>query len=256
MGRVCPVCKNDLHLKGRDVIPDGLSVQWRLDVQERHAVNRREGDICAECGSSLRLIAFAGVVKDVLHGNFEVEVPSLGDIPDALRRSGKVLDIWECNDLSVLHPYLQDTPGLVYTQYASTLPEVPSEDLMALGFGDNAFDLILMTDVLEHVLDLGAALSEMARVLKPGGAIVLTVPVLMNRKTRQRAVLDSSGEVRTILEPSYHGAPEDELADLLVAHEFGSDVTSLFQDFFDVSLHNEDDLPFGANTVFVLTTKS
>jgi SAM-dependent methyltransferase len=37
-------------------------------------------------------------------------------------------------------------------------------------FEDGTFDFLYSTSVLEHVNDLGAALSEMHRVLKPGGA--------------------------------------------------------------------------------------
>lgn len=45
-----------------------------------------------------------------------------------------------------------------------------------LPFQDDRFDLVLMLDVLEHVADDGAALRELRRVTKPGGALVLTVP--------------------------------------------------------------------------------
>jgi SAM-dependent methyltransferase len=45
-----------------------------------------------------------------------------------------------------------------------------------LPFEDDRFDLVLMLDVLEHISDDGAALRELRRVAKPGGALVLTVP--------------------------------------------------------------------------------
>src|SRR5215471_11608693 len=43
------------------------------------------------------------------------------------------------------------------------------EDITALTFNNETFDLIVSSDVLEHVPDLEKAFSETARVLKPGG---------------------------------------------------------------------------------------
>lgn len=41
----------------------------------------------------------------------------------------------------------------------------------ALPFGDNAYDVIFCCDVLEHVCDLPSVISEISRVLKPGGVL-------------------------------------------------------------------------------------
>jgi SAM-dependent methyltransferase len=49
-------------------------------------------------------------------------------------------------------------------------------DVCALPFADGSFDLVLATDIIEHVDDDGRALAEIARVLAPGGAVLITVP--------------------------------------------------------------------------------
>ncbi len=49
-------------------------------------------------------------------------------------------------------------------------------DALSLPFADASFDSLMSTQVLEHVLDPRLALVNMARVLKPGGRIVLTAP--------------------------------------------------------------------------------
>lgn len=49
-------------------------------------------------------------------------------------------------------------------------------DGAVLPFRDGAFDRVLASEVLEHLPDPGAAVAEMARVTRPGGVIVLSVP--------------------------------------------------------------------------------
>jgi SAM-dependent methyltransferase len=49
-------------------------------------------------------------------------------------------------------------------------------DIAAIPEPDASFDAILCTEVLEHVPDPTKALDEFARLLKPGGKLVLTAP--------------------------------------------------------------------------------
>lgn len=49
--------------------------------------------------------------------------------------------------------------------------------VLGLPFKDEVFDSILCTEVLEHVPDPVAALQEMRRVTRPGGVLLLTVPL-------------------------------------------------------------------------------
>jgi SAM-dependent methyltransferase len=48
--------------------------------------------------------------------------------------------------------------------------------LTDLPFPDAQFDSCLCTEVIEHILDHGKAASELARVLKPGGILIASVP--------------------------------------------------------------------------------
>jgi SAM-dependent methyltransferase len=45
-----------------------------------------------------------------------------------------------------------------------------------LPFPDGCFDRVIAAEVLEHVPDDGAVVAELARVLRPGGVLVVTVP--------------------------------------------------------------------------------
>ncbi len=53
---------------------------------------------------------------------------------------------------------------------------VHQADLDRLPFEDARFDLVTGTDVLEHIADDAGMLREIRRVLRPGGAVFLTVP--------------------------------------------------------------------------------
>lgn len=49
-------------------------------------------------------------------------------------------------------------------------------DALRLPFPDNQFDVVTMLDVLEHLRDDSEALTEVFRVLRPGGHLVFSVP--------------------------------------------------------------------------------
>ncbi len=49
-------------------------------------------------------------------------------------------------------------------------------DLLALPFPDGSVDRVIASEVLEHIPDDTTAIAEIARVLKPGGTVAVTVP--------------------------------------------------------------------------------
>jgi SAM-dependent methyltransferase len=51
-------------------------------------------------------------------------------------------------------------------------------DLLQLPYGDGFFDLAVCTDAIEHNRDDRGVVKEIARVLKPGGAVLATVPAM------------------------------------------------------------------------------
>ncbi|MFH1786766.1 MAG: class I SAM-dependent methyltransferase [archaeon] len=49
-------------------------------------------------------------------------------------------------------------------------------DVRSMPFASSAFDAVILPDVLEHVYLPERSLSEVKRVLKPGGRVIITVP--------------------------------------------------------------------------------
>lgn len=57
-------------------------------------------------------------------------------------------------------------------------------NLESLPFEAGSFDVVLCSQVIEHVPDAGAAAAELARVLRPGGALVISTDNARNYVTR------------------------------------------------------------------------
>jgi SAM-dependent methyltransferase len=103
-----------------------------------------------------------------------------------------------------------------------------SEDLQRLTFADESFDLFVTQDVFEHVFDAAAAFKEIARVLRPGGAHLFTMPYWPEEPTRLRARF-TDGQVEHLEEPMYHDDPVD--ADgALVIRDWGFDAAAFIMD--------------------------
>jgi len=54
--------------------------------------------------------------------------------------------------------------------------DIKQGDALSLPFVDGEFDRVVAAEVLEHIPDDEAAISELTRVLRPGGTIAVTVP--------------------------------------------------------------------------------
>src|SRR5438876_1896407 len=56
--------------------------------------------------------------------------------------------------------------------------------LQRLPYDDASFDVVLLIGVLEHLENHRIALGELARVLRPGGLLILTTPNIMRLNSR------------------------------------------------------------------------
>ena len=152
---------------------------------------------CLRCGANRRMEMLAEVLR--------------------ARTGGQLasLDVLELDSNSCLRSLLAGSRTYVRSFYSATRPlgsedrdGARCEDITRLTFADASFDIIVSSDVLEHVPDLDAAFRESFRVLRPGGAHVFTVPVA--EATAQRAVREGDAVVHLLppCVPSRPARPE------------------------------------------------
>ncbi len=93
---------------------------------------------------------------------------------------------------------------------------VPSIDITGSGLPDHSFDFILSGDVLEHVPDLQAALCDSARILKPGGHLIASMPFAYGHAETTIKARFKAGDIEYLAPPEYHGNPMDAAGGSLV----------------------------------------
>jgi SAM-dependent methyltransferase len=91
-------------------------------------------------------------------------------------------------------------------------------DLSLLGLRDESLDVLLTSDVFEHVREDEPAWREVYRVLKPGGFLVLQVPRIGEQETTEVRVEVRDGVDMHLMEPEYHAEMT------LVYRNYGNDL--------------------------------
>jgi len=117
------------------------------------------------------------------------------------------------------------------------------ENLECLTFDDNSFDLFITQDVFEHLMNPEKAFAEIARVLKPGGAHIFTVPLYSDLKKTRRRAINQKGKIVNLRKEIYHGNPIDERGSLVTV-DWGLDICDLIKDYSGM-----------ATTIFLLHDK-
>lgn len=173
----------------------------------------REYYRCVRCFSSARMRSFMHVLDTEFPNwrNLSVHESSpAGPVAEKLARA--------CAQYTSSHYFANVTLG-------STVEGRRCENLENLTFADSIFDLFITQDVIEHVMNPARAFAEIARVLKPGGAHVFSVPWLKSRVTELRAVL-KAGQIQYLKKPEYHGNPIDPDGSLVVT-DWGADMADI-----------------------------
>jgi len=167
----CSVCGADTRFVLNSwILPPTAAEEWGPEWVTPFA--RRETLLCTACSASLRVRRLA----DVLLEHYAADAASIAGLVQEPRF--RELDVAEINAAGEMHRFLASLPRLRYSEYGA---DGSGEDIQALSYPDESFDLVLTSETLEHVPDWRRALAETRRVLKPGGRHVFTVPLVPTR---------------------------------------------------------------------------
>jgi SAM-dependent methyltransferase len=132
----------------------------------RHGINKRPNARCPRCGSGERhrlTLLYLQQRTDV----FARDVTVLHFAPEPS-----------------LERHFSRAPNIRYVTADLNNPRAMCKlDITSLPFGDDRFDYVLCSHVLEHVSDDRNAMREIWRVLRPGGRAILQVPIDLSRET-------------------------------------------------------------------------
>jgi SAM-dependent methyltransferase len=100
---------------------------------------------------------------------------------------------------------LQKKYRYISSDYRGSPLMTRKEDLCNLRFADASLDAVISFHVLEHVIDDRLALSEIRRVLRPGGAAIICVPADLSLSTTiDDTSLSREDRVRRFGHPEHH----------------------------------------------------
>ena len=205
--------------------------------------SRRPGwrGYCPICEAPARFVAHGDWYRDDLRCSGCASIPrerALICAIDAVRPDWRAVALHESSPrIGGLSAKLRrECLGYVESQFDTDTPlgalgarGYRSEDLERQTFADESFDLVVTQDVFEHLFDPQAAIREIARTLKPGGAYLMTVPLVnKERPTARRASLQD-GEVIHHAPAQYHGSPIDPNGSLVTV-DWGYDIAQALEE--------------------------
>lgn len=190
----CPICKNHVRFVADD--------PWL-----------RDHFICPSCRSIPRERALMAVI-DRLFPNW----PSLSIHESSPGGRGASFRIASEANSYIPSQYFPDEPT------GSVIRGCRNENLEALTFDDASLDLYITQDIMEHVFNPSLVFKEIARTLRPGGAHVFTVPIVLEgQSSKRRAERLFDGSINNLLPAQYHGNPVDYQGSL-VTIDWGDDI--------------------------------
>jgi GT2 family glycosyltransferase/glycosyltransferase involved in cell wall biosynthesis/SAM-dependent methyltransferase len=188
--------------------------------------NYREAFVCRNCFALGRTEALARVLLERFTHHGERSLAELVRLRSSIH-------IHEFGFVGAIAETLRGQPGYEVSEFFEEVKpgtlgpgDVRCEDLTCLTFSDESFDVVISQDVLEHVPNPERAFSEIARVLKPGGSHVFTVPQDRNLSLSVTRAKQTSEGIEHLLPPEYHGDPI-RVEGALVFTDFGTDLGAM-----------------------------
>ena len=184
----------------------------------------RENFRCNNCGASLRYREQARVILAFYSRQESRNIEEL-----VKERAFRKLSIYEPGLIGQFRKHFRTLDNYATSYFWNDVPigeyneGVQCQDLMRLQYDDASFDLVVTSDIFEHVRRPFEGFLEINRVLKPGGMHIFSIPVQHPMRPKTVFRVDTSGDDDVfILPPHYHGAPKGGKS--LVYADFGSDI--------------------------------
>lgn len=185
----------------------------------------RESYACSACKASLR---YRHQADSLVRRWSRTGATSLASLVTESELAG--LDVFEPGIIGPFRRYLEALPGYVQSYYwpgvepGTDVDGIRCEDLHRLTFADESFDLVISSDIFEHVRRPFAAFAEVRRVLRSGGTHVFTIPMRWPLDECTTSRVDTSGPEDVLMAPAvYHGSPTDPQGSLVYT-DFGRDL--------------------------------
>jgi SAM-dependent methyltransferase len=191
--------------------PGYCSICERNVVFTSHGPWHRDHLVCESCGSIPRqraLVTVLSIVRPEWRRLRMWELAPAGPASVKLQRE---------NDACIASHFW---PGL---EPGSVVDGVRCEDLEHPTFDDASVDVVVSSDVFEHVVDVDVALAQIARVLADGGIHVWTTPQYPQREVSEPRVRRVGGSLEYLRPLEYHGDPVDPNGSL-VTYDWGLDL--------------------------------
>ncbi len=178
----CPVCSQMTYFK-------------------RFADNFRELGFCSKCGASNRKRQIAYLIKKVQQES---------------QRPLRALKVFNCEINGALDLLFKGNESYITSEYfgeqhtsGDLVNGARHENLMKTSFASKSLDLIISSDVFEHIPDPYRAFNELRRILRIGGRHIFTVPYYQDCFRGEVRAKIKDGKTVNYMEAQYHLDPQN-----------------------------------------------
>ena len=201
---------------------DHCSICGEYGVFEQLDWRERESYKCKHCGGSLREREQA---KTILVNVLNSHHRNLKDLVESDELNQ--MTVYEPGEIGSMRRYTLRLKNYIQSAlHDCSDNSIRTEDLQSLSIQSNTVDLMISSDIVEHIDEPFRAFKEILRVLKPGGCHCFTVP-LHREFTRFRMKL-INGKKMYLESKHYHG--DGKGGQSLVVTDFGCDIVNLLND--------------------------